>query len=46
MNIFVFCVNLIVAVFILAVVAEISTLLIGSLVYALEWWKARVNNGT
>lgn len=36
MAIFVFCVNLLVAAFILTFAVEISTLLIGSLVYAVD----------
>ena len=46
MAIFVLCMNLLVAAFILTFVAEFVTLLMGSLVYALEYWKRRHGNGT
>ena len=41
MAIFVFCMNLLVAGFGLVFAAEITTLPIGSLVYAWGWWKGR-----
>ena len=45
MDIFVFFVNILTAAFILTFIAEISTLLIGSLMFALELWKRGNNNG-
>ena len=41
MAIFVFCMNLLVAGFMLTFAVEISTLVIGSLGLAVEWWKGR-----
>lgn len=41
MAIFVFCVNLTVAAFMLTTAVEISTLLIGGIVWALGWRKGR-----
>lgn len=46
MAIFVFCVNLLVAGFILTFIVEISTLLIGSIGVAVEAWKRRKGNET
>ena len=45
MAFFVFFMNLLVAGFGLVFAAEIITLLIGSLVYAWDWWKGRGGNG-
>lgn len=45
MAIFVFCMNLIVAAFILVFAVEISMLVIGSLGVAVEAWKRRRGNG-
>ena len=44
MDILVFCVNLLTAAFILTYIAEISTLLIGSLVFAFDCIKNRRKN--
>lgn len=44
MTIFVFCVNLMVAAFILTTAVGISTLVIGSIGIALEAWKRRADN--
>lgn len=41
MAIFVFCMNLLVAGFILTFAVEISTLVVGSLAWAVDWWKGR-----
>ncbi len=46
MAIFVFCMNLLVAGFILTFAVEISTLLLGSIGVALEAWKRRAGNET
>lgn len=44
MTVFVFCVNLLVAAFILVFIVEIFTLLLGSLGAVLKVWKRRHGN--
>lgn len=46
MTIFVFCVNLCIAAFIVAVAVEISALLIGSFVFVKQYWERKRFYGT